>query len=96
MNGTPLENARLRGYAQAKQRCLYPVRLATIGRRLPVMEGFCDFEDWDTVLGICAGRISTETGRDKTAPRARADAAGIRPLPGRGLAAGTGCPSMRQ
>lgn len=65
LNGTPLENARLRGYAQAKQRCLYPVRLATIGRRLPVMEGFCDFEDWDTVLGICAGRITLKRGETK-------------------------------
>ena len=48
---------------------LYPMRLATIGRSCPVMEGFRDFKDWDTVLGICAGRITLETGRDK--PHAR-------------------------
>ena len=29
------------------------------------MEGFCDFEDWDTVLGICAGRITLKRGETK-------------------------------
>lgn len=63
--GTPLENARLRAYALAKQRWLYPVRLATMSRRLPVLEGFCDFEDWDTVFAICGGNIKLKNGETK-------------------------------